>query len=130
VDTVSMDTAFPAVLHIRIAKVLQFSVMNMQYCDTSILQYILGESVQKYPCVHAPPGRVKPFGRGVRAQWFDSRASLLCRQRILVSAISWLSRRDPSVDVLIKIFTRLSKPHQKRIKIPYIHRVLIFEYLI
>ena len=25
--------------------------------------------------------RVKPFGRGVRAQWFDSRASLLCRQR-------------------------------------------------
>jgi hypothetical protein len=29
-DTVSMDTAFPAVLHIRIAKVLQFSGMNMQ----------------------------------------------------------------------------------------------------
>jgi hypothetical protein len=51
-----MDTAFPAVLHIRIAKVLQFSGMNMQYCDTSILQYILWESIQKYPCVHAPPG--------------------------------------------------------------------------
>ena len=32
-DTVSMDTAFSAVLHIRIAKVLQFLGKNMQYCN-------------------------------------------------------------------------------------------------
>jgi hypothetical protein len=50
-DTVSMDTAFSAVLHIRIAKVLQFLGKSMQYCNTSILQYSLRESIRKYPCI-------------------------------------------------------------------------------
>jgi uncharacterized protein with PIN domain len=40
-DTVSMDTALSAVLHIiRIAKVLRLLGKDMQYCNTSILQYM------------------------------------------------------------------------------------------
>ena len=51
--------------------------------------------------------RVKPFGKRVRVQWFDSRASLLCRQRILGSAI--LASQKGSQKRLIPVFSLFIK---------------------